>query len=85
MNELKAKKLDTNLTRSFSALSEDGASALRKLTFFEIFSELHSMPEDMDSIRLLYGDEGKIEDRRRIREYFKQAMSNMEMNKAYLR
>lgn len=85
MNKLNIKKLDTDTASAFAVLSEDGAPIPRKLTFFDIFSEIHSAPEDVDSIKLFYGHMGISEDRHQIRKYFKKAISDLGMDRMYTR
>ena len=68
-----------------AVLSMDIASIPRRLTFFDVFSEVHSVPEDVDSVKLFYADKGRLEDRRQIRKYFKRATSDLGMSEARFR
>ena len=68
-----------------AVLSKDIASVPRGLSFFDVFSEVHSAPEDVDSVKFFYGHMGRSEDRRQIRKYFKKAISDLGISRAHTR
>ncbi|MDE0302019.1 MAG: hypothetical protein OXJ38_02250 [Gammaproteobacteria bacterium] len=82
MNKSKTKNFNVAAVYSFPASLEADALMPRRLAFFDIFSEIHSSPEDVDSSKFLHGHAGRLEDRRQIRKYFKKAISGLEMSRA---
>jgi len=85
MNKSKTKKFNVDNIYSFTASSEADAFMSRRLAFFDIFSEVHSAPEDVDSFKFLHGHAGRLEDRRQIRKYFNKAISGLEMGGTHTR
>lgn len=64
---------------------DDTASAPRRSSFLDIFSEVHSAPEDLDSVKFSYGNMGRSEDRRQIRKYFARVISDARAGRARAR
>ena len=79
MNE----KLDENEISFIVSLLKGSVPEFRESTFLDIFADIHSMPEDVDSSKLLFRSRlGRFEDRCRIREYFKKAVPDWERDRA---
>lgn len=49
----------------------------RRNTYFDVFCEMFSSPEDISPTSPHYGLAGRIEDAKHIREYFEKAVSDL--------
>ena len=60
-----------------SMSNKNKAVSPRRNTYFDVFCEVFSSPEDISPISPRYGLAGRIEDAKHIREYFEKAVSDL--------